>query len=291
MTFDWRSVDDDETLEQHFNPRIAVADAGDRIAGYTAAAAAARENIKGWYDFRYGPSPLETYDVHPPSVETLGKPAPMLVFIHGGYWRLLDKSDHSWAATALVQKGVLVVNLNYDLCPAVSLDEIVAEARRAIVHLYGEAASFAADPDRLFVAGHSAGAHMAGMLLNHDWSKEGLPADVIKGAACISGIYEPEAVMRLAFNEDIRLAQEMAVRNDCIRQPPLRPTPIIVSVGGDEPEGWRQQSFAYADGCREAGCAVTLLDVAGANHFTVAEEITQADSSLVQAIIEQIGER
>jgi arylformamidase len=212
----------------------------------------------------------------------------MVVFIHGGYWRLLDKSDHSWAAPALVDAGVLVVNLNYDLCPLVTLDEIVLEARRAIVHLHGAAAQFIADPDRIFVVGHSAGAHMAAMLMNHDWEADGLPADLIKGAACISGIYEPAAVMRISVNEDVRLDAETAARNDCVSQPPRWPVPVLVAVGGDEPEGWRQQSLDYAQACRGVGCETELMVVDGANHFTVAEAIAEPDSALFQALLAQI---
>ena len=286
MGFDWRSVDD-ETMEAHFNPRVAVPGAMDLLAEYQAKAVAARAEIKGWYDLRYGPGELETYDVHAPMVDTLGHPAPMLVFIHGGYWRLLDKSDHSWVAPPLVDAGVLVVNLNYDLCPAVSLDDIVEQARRAIVHLHGAAAQFSADPARIFIAGHSAGAHMAAMLLNHDWEADGLPADVIKGAVCVSGIYEPAAVMRISVNEEVRLDEATAARNDCLAQP-IRPVPVVVAVGGDEPEGWRQQSLDYAEACRDAGCATELMVVDGANHFTVAETMCDPGSALFQALMARI---
>lgn len=288
MGFQWRNADD-ETLERHFNPRLAVTGAQELIEGYTAKAEAARKQIRGWYDFRYGPNPLETYDVHPPRVDALGSPAPMLVFIHGGYWRALDKSDHSWFAPAFVGAGVLAVNLNYHLCPEVTLDDIVGEARRAIAHLYNQASALGGDKHRIFVAGHSAGAQMAGMLLNFDWSLAGLPDDVVKGAACISGIYEPAAVRRISVNADVRLDAETAARNDCIAQPPRRPVPVIVSVGGAEPEGWRQQSRDYAEACRGAGCAVEYLEVPGANHFTVAEELSRRDSTTVKAILAAIA--
>lgn len=281
MGFDWRTADD-ETLERHFNPRVAVGGAAEGlIRGFTEQAEAARKRIRGWYDFRYGPNPLETYDVHPPVIAHMGTPAPMLVFIHGGYWRLLDKRDHTWFAPVFVASGALAVNLNYDLCPAVTLDEIVGEARRALAHLYRQANAFGADPNRLFIAGHSAGAQMAAMLLAHDWAAEGLPADAIKGAACISGIYEPEVVRRISVNADVRLDAATAARNDCLRRPPRRPTPVVVAVGSDEPEGWRQQSEKYAAACRQAGCEVTYIEVAGTNHFTVAGELTRQDSELV----------
>jgi arylformamidase len=287
MGFDWRNVDD-ETMEAHFNPRLAVPDAMERLAEYQKKAATARTEIRGWYDFRYGPGKLETYDIHAPAIDTLGHPAPLLIFIHGGFWRLLDKSDHSWVAPALVGAGVVVANLNYDLCPDVSLDEIVEEARRAVVHLHGAAAQFSADRDRIFLAGHSAGAHMAAMLLGHDWTADGLPADLIKGAACISGIYEPAAVMRISVNEDVRLDAAMAARNDCLAKPPARPTPILVAVGGDEPEGWRQQSLDYAEACRAVGAETELMVVDGTNHFTVAEAMADPDSALFQALMARI---
>lgn len=288
MGFQWQSADD-ETLEQHFNPRVAVANAQELIDGFAGKSKAARKEVRGWYDFRYGPNPLQTYDVHPPTVDALGTPAPMLIFIHGGYWRALDKSDHTWFAPVFVRAGVLAINLNYDLCPEVTLDDIVYETRRAVAHLYDQAGNFGGDPRRLFVVGHSAGAQLAGMLLNYDWSQLDLPADTVKGAFCISGIYEPAVVMRTSINADVRLDQTTAERNDCLARPPSRPTPVVVVVGGEEPEGWRQQSLDYAEACRRAGCNVTFIDVPGANHFTVAEELTRRDSELTAAILERIA--
>ena len=288
MSFDWRQAPSEE-LERHFNPRLAVTGAADLIAGYTSEAEAARRELAGEYDLRYGERPKQTYDLHRAESAALGTPSPVLIFIHGGYWRALDKDDHSWFAPAFVKAGISVVNLNYDLCPSVSLDVIVEEMREAIRHLHGNLRNLGGDPDRLFLAGHSAGAHLAAMLLSHDWLADGLPADVIRGVTCISGIFEPEVVMHTTINEDVRLDLEMARRNDCLARPPLGPTPMIVVAGGAETPGWIQQSRDYVEVCRTAGVATELMLVEGANHFTVVMEATRPETQLFLAILAQVG--
>ncbi|HZD25465.1 MAG TPA: alpha/beta hydrolase, partial [Alphaproteobacteria bacterium] len=112
MSFDWRAHEAEE-LERHFNPRVAVPEAAELLERYAARAAAARQALPGTYDMRYGSGEKQTFDLHPPARPADGKP--LLVFIHGGYWRALDKSDHSFVVPVFTAAGATVVNLNYDL--------------------------------------------------------------------------------------------------------------------------------------------------------------------------------
>ena len=246
MPFDWRSQAD-VIVEQHFNPRVAVADFQAYLTSYATQSVAARQQLAGTYDLQYGTGSLQTFDLHRAAPSP--RPLPLVLFIHGGYWRALDKRDHSFVAPLFVTAGAPLVNVNYPLCPAVTLDEIVSAMCLAVRYFVQYAPSVGAEA-RLFLIGHSAGAHLVARLLAQDWAAVGLPADVISGAVMISGIYEPEVVLRLSVNADIRLSAPMGRRQDCLRQPPCCPVPVLIAVGGAEPVGWIEQSRAYHKVCQ-----------------------------------------
>ena len=262
MTFDWRSADD-ATLEAHFNPRAAVGDEAveTHLGEYLAAAEAAREAWPGTYDIAYGAGAREALDLHRPAS---GAGGALFMFIHGGYWRRFSKADHSFAVGGFVERGVTVANVDYDLCPDVTLDEIVAEMRACLAFVHAHAGEWGCDPARLFVGGHSAGAHLTAMLLADPSS-----AALIAGAHCMSGIYETPVVRRISVNEEVRLDEAAAARADAFAHPPTKPVPMVVSVGGKEPAGWQAQSAGYADIAEAAGCAVERVTVPGANHFSM----------------------
>ena len=282
MTFDWRSMDA-ETLEAHFNPRVAVGDAEAEawVARYLAAAEAARAAHPGEYDIAYGPGAREALDLHRPAS---GGNGALFLFIHGGYWRRFTKADHSFAVSGFVERGVTVANVDYTLCPEVTLDDIVAEMRACLAFVHGRAADWGCDPARLFVGGHSAGAHLTAMLLADPDS-----AARIAGAHCMSGIYEAPVVRRISVNEDVRLDAAMAARNDALARPPARPLPMAVSVGGAESEGWRDQSARYADLAESAGCAVERVTVPQGSHFSMLFDAVTAGGGAFEAFAAQMG--
>ena len=287
MSWDWRGRSAEE-LEKHFNPRVAIGDpeaVARGLARYAELSAQARKTLAGEYDIRYGAGEKQTLDAHRPA--TAG--APILLFIHGGFWRALDKSDHSFVAPAFVEAGACFVNLNYDLCPTVTLDDIVREAREGLAWVWRNAARLGGDPDRLFIAGHSAGAHLCALLLAHDWTKEGLPADVVKGAGCFSGIYETAPVLRISVNADVRLDEATAERCDALSRPPRGKSPLLITVGGEEPEGWRAQTEAYAAACRAAGLAPEVRIIAAMNHFTLLHDFADRSGAQHQAMRRMMG--
>ena len=276
MTFDWRSADD-ATLEAHFNPRAAVGDEAVEIhlGEYLAAAGAARESWPGTYDIAYGSGPREALDLHRPAS---GAGGALFMFIHGGYWRRFSKADHSFAVGGFVERGVTVANVDYDLCPDVTLDGIVAQMRACLAFVHAHTGEWGCDPARLFVGGHSAGAHLTAMLLADPAS-----AAPIAGAHCMSGIYETPAVRRISVNEEVRLDAAMAARTNAFAHPPQKVVPMVVSVGGDEPAGWQAQSAGYADIAEAAGCAVERVTVPGANHFSMLFDAVSAGGKSFEA--------
>ena len=276
MTFDWRSADD-AVVEAHFNPRAAVGDAAveTHLAEYLAAAAAARESWPGTCDIAYGSGPREALDLHRPAG---GAGGALFMFIHGGYWRRFSKADHSFAVCGFLERGVAVANVDYALCPDVTLDEIVAQMRACLAFVHAHAAAWGCDPARLFVGGHSAGAHLTAMLLADPAS-----APLIAGAHCMSGIYETPVVRRISVNEEVRLDEAMAARNNAFAHPPQRAVPMVVSVGGEEPAGWQAQSAGYAGIAEAAGCAVARVTVPGANHFSMLFDAVNAGGASFEA--------
>ncbi len=278
---DWRELSADE-LEAHYNPRVAVPEVETYLQDYAALSVAARAAIKHRTDLRYGRGPRQLVDVFPARQAE----APIHLYIHGGYWRALSKNEFSFLAPAFVEAGATLVVMDYDLCPDVTVDDIVAQTIDCVAWVAREAAALGGDAGRLYLSGHSAGAHLAAMALAEDWTAHGLPADLIKGATLVSGIYDPEPVLAISVNEEVRLTPEMATRNNACARPPRAGIPILVAVGGDEPAGWIAQSAAYH---AIAGPSAELIRVAGADHFSIGLDMADPEHDLCRVMLAQMG--
>lgn len=274
-----------EEFERQYNPRQAVPDHQGKIDARVIASAEARCRIEGVYDLRYGPGPLEVLDVYPAEAEL----APVQLYIHGGYWRAQDKSDVSFFAEPFTAAGATVVVVNYDLCPNVTLPEIIAEMVRALTWTHGNIAEWGGDPERIFISGNSAGAHLGAMMLAHDWPGEGLPADLIKGAALLTGVYDPTPVLGISVNEEICLTPDMLAAVSPMQNLPRRDLPLLLPVGGAETAEWIKQTRAYADLCRANGIGAEYLEVPGADHFDMTAVMGDPDRAVLPAILAQMG--
>ena len=237
-------------------------------------------------DVPYGDAAGERLDLFPaPQPE-----APVHIFIHGGYWRSMDKASFSFVAEPFVQAGCSVAVINYDLAPHVAIDEIVRQARSAVAWCTHNAATFAGDPERIFVSGHSAGGHLTAMVLSTDWAKfAGLPDRTVKGSCAISGLYDLEPLRLCYLNEDLRLDEISARRNSPIHHLPPAGTPLIVSVGASETDEFIRQSANYAAAQPEKGFPCQHMELTGLNHFTIVESLGRSDAPLTQAILRQMG--
>jgi arylformamidase len=285
MSFEWRKLSQDQ-LEAQYNPRSAVPDFQQHFDAYVAKSAATREVIGGEYDLRYGRDPLQTYDLHKPKNARPG--APLVVLIHGGYWRGLDKNTMTFAIPPYLERGAVVVNLNYDLCPQVTLDAIVREMQEALAHVATSAADWGADPAKLHVIGHSAGAHLAAMMVAAPWPKDLGPQPPVASLGLISGVYSLDPVLRISVNDSIRLDDAMAARNSVTNFPPKIEGPVLVAYGADEPEAWRNQSIDFHHACRDAGIHSSLLEMANGNHFTIKFAAADPKHPLGAALLQQV---
>jgi arylformamidase len=275
----------DAEINRQFMPRLAVPDHEAWLAEHAALSETARRTLPCRLDIPYGATPLQKLDIFPAA----RAPAPVQVFFHGGYWRALDKSTYRFIAFSMAPAGIATVLVNYDLCPAVTLDDIVGQTIAAVAWVYRNGAAHGCDPERLYVSGNSAGAHLAAMALAQDWRAQGLPADLVKGACCITGIYDLAPVLRIDANAEIRLKPDMVARNSPLSLPLPAQPPVIVAVGGDETPLWIKQSTDYAAMLRTRGVPTELMIIPGTHHFSITRSLAEPEGVLPMAIRRQIG--
>ncbi|ROR32542.1 alpha/beta hydrolase [Inmirania thermothiophila] len=267
---------DRAALDAQYDARAAVPEHGAYFRRWEAASAAARARLRAERDLAYGACPRCELDYFPPARTG----APLLLFVHGGYWRSLDKDLFSFLAVPWVEAGAAVALPRYPLAPEAPLDEIVAAVREAALWLWEGAARLGFDRGRIVAAGHSAGAHLAAMLLLTPWQQHpGVPAELVRGALCLSGVYDLEPIRLSYLEADLRLAPE-----DVARPSPLHlaagvpPRWLVLAVGGAESDEFRRQQSAFADAARAAGHRVQAVEVPGRHHFSIVETLADPAS-------------
>lgn len=274
-----RRANDPAWLEQQYNNRARVPDHASHLQKWATASAYTRANAACALDLRYGDGPNETLDVFPTTVPN----APVLVFIHGGYWRALDKSDSSFVAPSFTADGALVVVPNYALAPAVTLEDITLQVARAVEWTWRHAAEHGGDPSRIVVAGHSAGGHLAAMMLSCRWKQlaDDLPAQLVQGALSLSGLYDLEPLRLTPFLQaDLRLTPASVKR----LSPAFFPRPkgkLVTLVGALESEEFQRQNQLIRDVWGPTAVPVCAM-VEGADHFSILKRLADPDSHVHQ---------
>jgi len=286
MDYDNLSKEEIETLNVQYLPRRTVPNQTDYLKSAGARSALARTKQIGHLDVRYGDTGQQMLDIFPASTPH----APVLVFIHGGYWYALDKSFYSEIAPIFTEAGATVVLPNYDLCPTVTIPTIVDQLRQSMKWIYENISQYNGDPDRLHLSGHSAGGHLTGMMMATDWAGEfGLPANLLKGAAPLSGLFDIMPHRYTELQDAIQLTKEQALRSSPQNLELYCDCPIICAVGGGEPESFLRQSQEFTEKCRNAGLTCDYLALDTDNHFDVTDRLHDANDPLVGAILRQMG--
>ena len=277
-------------LDAQYNNRARVPDHAAVMARWAQASALARSGAAGaQLDVRYGDGAGETLDIFPAAQPN----APVLVFIHGGYWRGLDKADHSFVAPSFNADGAAVVVPNYALCPAVSIEHITLQMAAAVAWVWRHAARFGGDPSRIALVGHSAGGHLAAMLLCCRWKEvdDELPAQPVSGALALSGLYDLEPLRHTPMLQaDLQLTPSSVARLSPAFFPRPKCTKLYAAVGLDESDEFLRQNTLIRDVWGPTAVPVCET-VPGSNHFTVLNELANPASRVHQLALRLLGLR
>jgi len=271
--------------ERMYSPRLTVPDYAAIFARWESESAAARRTARCYLDVPYGSQATEKMDIFPAEGRSRG----LMMFIHGGYWRALDKRDHSFVAPAFARAGITVAVPNYALCPAVRVEDIVRQMLQATAWLWRNGTNFGAPLHRVHVAGHSAGGHLTAMMMAALWPAfaPDLPAGMLAGGVSISGVYDVAPLMNVSINADVRLDEAQARKVSPALMPPATGAPLLTAVGAEENEGFQVQHALI--GKRWAKVNRERISVPGANHFTILDRLADPGGDLHQAVLRFVG--
>lgn len=272
-----------DDLDRQYNARATVADVDVYLDIYRQESELNYRRLPCIHDLAYGQDDDEKLDIF--QVSGLSN-APAFVFLHGGYWRLLSKEDSCFMAENLTAHGIAVVAVNYSLAPKVKLQKIVSQVRSAIAWLWKNGSAHGLDPDRIVVAGSSAGGHLSGMALSGGWQdSHGLPQDVIKGGFGVSGLYDLTLIPKTHVNEWLGLDDAMARQMSPLFHLPDRSCPLVLAFAEADTEEFKRQSKAYATAWEESGYPVICFEVPCRNHFDVILDWQKPDSSMTLSLL------
>jgi arylformamidase len=257
-------------LDEAYVPGVSI-DPGPFIAEYAARSAIARRALP-WRAFAYGTGASERMHVFPATT----RGAPLLVFIHGGYWQELTEADSSFAAVDAVKQGCAFAAMGYGLAPLYRLDEITAMVRRGVRWLYDNAAELGIDARRIVLVGHSAGAQLAAMALD---------VAPVRAAVLLSGLYDLEPLLRTSIGPAIRLTAAEAARNSPANALRQGMPPLLAAYGADETAGFGAQQELLVAAANEAGVPVDTVVVHGRNHFDLPLGLADPADPLGQRVL------
>jgi arylformamidase len=277
---------DQAALDAQYNCRGMVPDFDDQMAHWISESQSAQTGLTADLDVAYGPDDAERLDIYPAAE----KNAPIMVFIHGGYWRAMDKREHAFPALAFAPAGITLISINYALAPNVGITEIVRQCRAAMIWVYRNAPFFGGDRSRLYVSGHSAGGHLTAMMLATDWTSQApdMPADLVKGGCPISGLYDLEPIRLTYLNADLHLDQKEAAQNSPLLLEPCGAQWMIVTAGGLESVEFHRQQSGLVDKWRATGLDVETVESPGMHHFNVVTQLAESGSPLFSAVSSRI---
>ncbi len=294
----WRHYHDQDALDAQF--RLAgVHDVEAVMQRRLVLSRSARAEVRNRLNIPYGDGPNATLDLfYPPALSVAAsnanKLAPVLMFIHGGFWKSLDAATFSFVGGALASAGALVVVIDYPLIPNVRMGEIVEHVGQAIRWLTDHAEEHGGDPQRLHICGHSAGGQLAVIALDPEWQRaHRIPAGAVRSGVAISGVFELEP-LRLSFQqESLELSAAEVEEWSPLRHVPgvgVAMAPLVVAVAGAETQEFIDQSLELTAAWRVRGHSVDLHVVAGANHIDIlSEALARPGAPLHRAVLRQLG--
>ncbi len=268
-------------LEREYDVRKLRADFDDLIVAWSERSSAYRALVECRPDVSYGNGPRDRLDIF-----LCGQSdAPVLFYLHGGYWQRGDKSIYSFVAAPFVDRGANVVIANYDLCPSGTIGSITSQVRAAVVWLWRNADRNGLSRDRISVSGHSAGGHLTAMCLATDWTALGddLPIDIVKSGIPISGLYDLDPLRQTSIND--AMGMDEASAQDCspMLLKPVTDAPILATLGGRETRQFHWQTDRFVETWKTHGAPIEQYAEPGVDHFDVVNRLAESDSGIFQA--------
>ena len=271
-------------IEAQFNPRTTVPDVGIYTDRGDQLSEQARQTYSFEGDIRYGAGPLATLDLFPAARPD----RPLVIFLHGGYWRARDKNDYSFVVNSLISADCSVVVMNYDLCPAVKLSEIVQQVKDGIEWIAAKAEQWGFNPNQILAFGHSAGAHLIAAVLAQTGQSYQLAPGIIRKAYLISGVYDVEPVLEISVNAQICLLPEEVHAMSPLNFSFDPATAYEVFVGGGEPRDWIGESTRFAEHLKKNGCATYQETIGALNHYSIMYELETPEGVIAKRIRQDI---
>jgi arylformamidase len=272
--------------EAEYNNRARVPEHAAIFERWQKEAAAYREEAarekRAELGLSYGPSPRQTLDIF---AAKDAASAPLALFIHGGYWRSLEPRIFSHMARGLNARGIGVAVAGYDLCPQVTISEIIDQIRQATLVLHRRFSK------RVTVYGHSAGGHLAACMLATDWAalEPKARADLVPAAYAISGVFDLAPLMGVSMNQDLRLDEQQVHEASPVFWPLAADRTLDAVVGGLESSEFLRQSKIIVEAWGKGRAETRYEAVPGANHFTVIDPLSDPASKMVARLVELCG--
>ncbi len=282
---------DAEALYAQYNNRGMVPDFADYAADFAQRSEAVRaSDTKMVLDVAYGEREAQQIDLFLPSAADAKGP-PLHIFIHGGYWQWNDRKPYAFVAEQLVPAGAAVATVGYPLCPTIGFAELCDSVRTAVAHLWRNADDYGYNRDRIHVSGHSAGGHLTALMAATDWPAFGddLPADLIKSAIPISGVFDLEPIRHTPIGDPLGLMEATAHALSPLFLPAPGKGPMTITVGGEESDEFHRQADTYRDHLRGEGVNADVLDIPGKHHFSVVAELAVPESPLLTRALDLMG--
>lgn len=275
----WRGYDR-AALDQQINLRARTPEHVEFFARWADDSRRVRAQLDCRLDLPYGSEASQVLDFFPAGAAD----APLVAFVHGGYWQSLDKGDFSYLAPPFVEAGIAYASINYGLAPGRRIPQMVEEIERALAWLYENAEELGFDREGIVVAGHSAGGHLAAMAAVCDWSRHDLPRDLLRGACAVSGLYQLEPI-RLSYQQEVLQLDPRAVAA-CSPQAlvPEAGPPMLLAVGEEEPEEFRDQQAEFLAAWQARGLAGAAVPLPGRHHFSAVDALGEKGHALHTAV-------
>lgn len=270
---------DQATLDRLYNPRLLAPTATATIGRYTAKSRNVAAQFRCIRDLAYGSAPEEKLDLVLPAKPNA---APVLLFLHGGQWQLLSKEDSLFPAPPFVERGIIFAAASFGTVATAPLETLVSQARRALDWLIANVSPHGGDPERIVIAGHSSGAHLAAMLAVTEPAR-------LKGAVLVSGLYDLEPVRLSYRNEVLKLDGARAAAMSPLRHLPTQGCRAVVATAETDTSEFIRQGAEFANAWGNRVAPVTRLHVMGQDHFTLLETLGDPASPLGEATLALLG--